>query len=66
MVENNIKSETKLFAIADKQKKTEQKDLANFLLSRSTKAISDLLENARKMGGLQAKTFFTQNKPAWK
>ena len=66
MVENNIKSETKLFAIADEQKKTGKKDLANFLLSRSTKAISDLLENTRKMGGLQAKTFFTQNKPAWK
>ena len=44
MVENNIKSEDKLFAIADKQKKTGKKDLANFVLSRSTKAISDLLE----------------------
>ena len=67
MVENNIKSETELFAIADEQKKAEKKDLANFVLSRSTKAIGDLLENNRKMGGLQAKTFFTQqNKPAWK
>ena len=58
MVENNIKSETELFAIADEQKKAGKKDLANFVLSRSTKAISDLLENTRKMGGLQAKTFF--------
>ena len=66
MFENNIKSETKLFAIADEQKKAGEKDLANFALSRSTKAINDLLENTRKMGYLQAKTFFTQNKPAWK
>ena len=58
MIENNIKSETTLFAIADEQKKAVKKDLANFVLSRSTKAISDLLENTRKMGGLQAKTFF--------
>ena len=64
MIENNIKSETTLFAIADEQKKAVKKDLANFVLSRSTKAISDLLENTRKMEGLQAKTFFTQNKPA--
>ena len=66
MVENNIKSEAELFAIADEQKKAGKEDLANLVLSRSTKAISDLLENTRKMGGLQAKTFFTQNKPAWK
>ena len=66
MVENNIKSETNLFAIADEQKKTGKKDLANFVLSRSPKVISDLLENTWKMGGLRAKTFFTQNKPAWK
>ena len=52
MVENNIKSETELFAIADEQKKAGKKDLANFVLSRPTKAISDLLENTRKMGGL--------------
>ena len=66
MVENNTKIETELFATADEQKKAGKKDFANFVLSRSTKAISDLLENTRKMGGLQAKTFFTQNKPAWK
>ena len=65
MVENNIKSETELFAIADEQKKAGKKDLANFVLSHSTKAISDLLENTRKVGGLQAKTFFTQQNKAW-
>ena len=66
MVETNIKSETELFATADEQKEARKKDFANFILSRSTKAISDLLTNTTKMGSLQAKTFFTQNKPAWK
>ena len=32
MVENNIKSETEPYAIADEQKKAGQKDLANFVL----------------------------------
>ena len=58
MFENNIKSETELFAIADEQKKAGKKDLANFVLSSSMKALSDLLENPRRMGGLQAETFF--------
>ena len=49
MIENNIKSEITLFAIADEQKKAVKKDLANFVLSRSTKAISDLLENTKKI-----------------
>ena len=52
MVENIIKREIELFAIADEQKKAGKKDLANFVLSGSTKAISDLPENTRKMGGL--------------
>ena len=41
MVENNIKSETELFATGDEQKKAGKKDFTNFVLSRSTKAISD-------------------------
>ena len=45
MVENNTKSETKLLAIADEQKKAREKDLANFVLPRSTKALGELLEN---------------------
>ena len=32
MVNNNIKSETELFAIADEQKNAGKKDLANFVL----------------------------------
>ena len=49
MVGNNIKSETELFAIADEQKKALKKDLANFVLSPSRKALSDLLEYTWKM-----------------
>ena len=45
MVENNIKSETELFAIVDEQKKATKKDLVNFILPCSTNALSDLLEN---------------------
>ena len=62
MVENNIKSETELFAIADEQKRAGKKDLANFALSRSTKALSDLLENTWKMES-SSKKVFAQNKP---
>ena len=65
MVQNNIKSETKFFAIADEQKKARKKDLANFVLPRSTNASSDLLENTWKMESARKK-FFAQNKPAWK
>ena len=45
MVQNNIKIETELFAIADEEKKTGKKDLANFVLSCLTKTFSDLVEN---------------------
>ena len=42
MVENNIKSETKLSAIADEQRQAGKKDFANFALSRLTKPLSKL------------------------
>ena len=45
LVENNIKSETELFAIAEEQQKAGKKDLANFVLPCSKTALSDLLEN---------------------
>ena len=48
MVGNNITNETKLLSITDEQKKARKKDLANFILSRSTKTLSDLLENTYK------------------
>ena len=57
MVENNIKTETKLFAIADEQKKAGKKDLANFVLYHSTKAFSDVLKNTWKMESASRKGF---------
>ena len=57
MVENNITCESELFAIVDEQKKAEKKDLADFVLSRSTKALSDLLENTRKMESASKNVF---------
>ena len=44
MVENNIKIETEFFTIADEQRKAGKKDLAYFVLPRSTNVLSDLLE----------------------
>ena len=49
MLAQNIKTQTGLFAIADEQKKEGKKDLANYVLSRSTKSINDLIENTWKM-----------------
>ena len=63
-VENNIKSETELFEIGDGQKKAWKKDLENFVLSRSTKVLSDLLENTLKMG-LASKKVFCSKQTRW-
>ena len=63
MVENDIKSEAELFAIADEQKKAGKKDLANFVLSRSTKGLSDLLENTRKLESGSKKVFCLKQTP---
>ena len=60
MVENNIKSETELFGIADEQENAVKKNLKNFVLSHSTKALSDLHENTRKMGSI-SKNLFIHN-----
>ena len=57
MVDNDVKSEIELVAIADEQKKAGKKDLANFALSRSTKALSDLLKKAWKMESASKKVF---------
>ena len=60
MVENNIKSETELFAIADEQKKARKKDLANVVLRRSTNTLSDLLENSWEMESASKKVFCSE------
>ena len=57
MVENNIKNEPDLLAIADEQKKSGKKDLPNFVLSRATNALSNLLENTCKMESADKKAF---------
>ena len=57
MVENNIKSETELFEIADEQKTAGKKDLANIVLLGSTNALSDLLENTWKMESASKNVF---------
>ena len=64
MVENNIKSETGLFTIADEQKKAGKKDLAKFVLSRPVKALTDLLENTWKMESASIKVFCSKQTPA--
>ena len=57
MVENKIKSEPELFAIADQQKNSGKKHLANFVLSRGTNTLSNLLENTCKMESADKKAF---------
>ena len=57
MVENDIKSETELFATTDELKKAGEKDLANFVLSRSMIALNDFLENTLKMEPASRKVF---------
>lgn len=49
MIENKIATDTELFATANEQKEEGKKDLANFILSRSKKSLSDLIENTWKM-----------------
>ena len=48
MARNKISNEDELFAIAHTQKEEGKKDLANFLLSRSQKSLSDLLASTVK------------------
>ena len=62
MVDNDIKSEIELVAIADEQKKAGKKDLANFALSRLTKALSDLLKKTWKMESA-SKSFSIKTNP---
>ena len=51
IVLENTKTDTELFAKAQQQKEAGKFELANFLLSRSPKALSDLMENTWKMQG---------------
>ena len=50
-VEKGIKSETELLAIANEQKEEGKKDLADFVLSRTSKCLNDLIQQTWKMKG---------------
>ena len=50
MLKHNIRRETELLSEANSRKTEGQKDLANFILSKSTKTVTDLIiENTWKM-----------------
>ena len=44
-----IKSETALLAVANEQRQEGKKDLANYVLSRNTKSLSDVIKQTWKM-----------------
>ena len=52
---NQIKSETEPLALADAQSKEGKKDLANFILCHSSKAIQELIDNTRHLQNARAK-----------
>ena len=49
LVANTIKSETELFAHAKQQKEAGKKELANFVMSRSAKALQDIITQTWRM-----------------
>ena len=49
LVQQNITSQTELFAVANEQKNQGKKDLANFVLSRSSKNLNEVMENTWRM-----------------
>ncbi len=49
IVEHEIKSETELLAVANGQSEEGKKDLADFVLSRNSKGLHDLIEQTWKM-----------------
>ena len=55
MLKNNIQTDIELFAKADERKKAGEKDRANFVLSRSSIALSDLISNTWKMESAASK-----------
>ncbi len=48
MVEKQIKSETELLAIANEQRKEGKKDLADFVLSRNSTSLNNLIKQTWK------------------
>lgn len=54
VVENNIHTDIERFANVKDQKEASKKDLRNFLVSRSSKFLQDLLSKAWKMESSKA------------
>ena len=52
IVSKNVKTDTELFAQASIQKEAGKKELANFVMSRSSKASQDLITNSWKMNSV--------------
>ena len=48
-MENNVHTDIELFAKAKEQEEASKKELANFLVSRSSKSLQDLLLSAWRM-----------------
>ena len=49
LIKHNIKSDTALFAKAHEQKEAGKKDLAQFVMSHSSKSLQDVIQNTWKM-----------------
>ena len=49
LVQNNIQSTTELFAISKIRKDEGQRDLQSFVLSKSSKSLTELIDNTWKM-----------------
>lgn len=54
VVENNIHTDIERFPNVKDQKEASKKELTNFLVSRSSKSLQDLLSKAWKMESLKA------------
>ena len=51
IVSKNVKTDKEPFAQDSTQKEADKKELANFVMSRSSKALQDLITNLQKMNG---------------
>ena len=45
MIKNNIRKSTELYAVVNERKAEGDKDLAEFVLSRSSKTLQELIQN---------------------
>ena len=64
IVSKNVKTDTEPFAQGSMQKEADKKELANFVMSRSSKALQDLITNLRKMNGAVEELLYLVWKPS--